>query len=402
MMEVEAWMEAEETLRDLFLLEPGLVFLNHGSFGACPREVFTVYQAWQLELERNPVAFLGRRSAQLLADSRRALANHLGARMEDLVYVTNATSAVNAVARSLDLGPGDEVLTTDHEYGACVATWELACRHTGARLVKVPIPLPFEPSTFTQRLVAAMTPRTRVLFLSHITSTTALVFPLAEVLGEARRRGILSLVDGAHAPGQIPLDLDALGADFTTGNCHKWLCAPKGAAFLHVRPEHHGRIDAPVVSWGYCESVTGYSGFEAYTGNLPLERRHQWQGTRDLAAFLAVPEALAFLQRHQWDRVRERCHALALETRDRILEHHGMAPVAPDEAIGQMVAVPLPPCDPGALQAALFDRFRIEVPLTTHGPQVFVRVSFQGYNTRADADALVAALAHLLPPGTSR
>ena len=227
-------LEEPVALREQFLLEPGLVFLNHGSFGACPRDVFASYQHWQLELERNPVAFLGRRSAALLSQARERLACSLGAQTADLVFLPNATTGVNTVAQSLRLQPGDEVLTTDHEYGACDATWQHVCARAGAVVRRVEIPLPFDAAAFVDRMMAAVTPRTRVVFASHITSTTALIFPIAAMCHAARERGLTTLIDGAHAPGQVHLDLAALGADFYTGNCHKWLCAPKGAAFLHA------------------------------------------------------------------------------------------------------------------------------------------------------------------------
>jgi isopenicillin-N epimerase len=200
------------------------------------------------------------------------------------------------------------------------------------------------------------------------------------------------LFDGAHVPGQIPLHLDELGADFYTGNCHKWLCAPKGVGFLHARPEHHRLLDATVVSWGYSTEITGHTGFEAYTGSTLLERRLQWQGTRDLAAFLSVPAALAFLARHDWDRVRVECHALAAETLHRVCAFTGLSPIGRDADFGQMVAIPVPPMDADRLKETLFDRFRIEVPVTSHCGRLFVRLSLQGYNTPEEADALVAAL----------
>ncbi len=380
-------------MRDLFLLDPDIVFLNHGSYGACPREVFDVFQHWQREMERNPVEFLGRRSGTLLAEARAQLAAHLGARGEDLVFVTNATTGVNIVAASLALQPGDEVLATDHEYGACDATWQRACEQAGATYRRVPIPLPFEPERFVQTLLAAVTPRTRLIFVSHITSVTALVFPLAELCAAARERGITTLVDGAHAPGQIELDLAAVGADFYTGNCHKWLCAPKGAAFLHARPERQAEVQATVVSWGYVAEVSGHTGFDAYAGRSVLERRLQWQGTRDIAAFLAVPAAIDFQARHEWPVQRARCHAMALALQRRVLAGNGLAPVAPDEAYAQMVTIPVRCSDGDALRRRLFEQHRIEVPVTWHGGHTFVRVSVQAYTTEAELAALEAALA---------
>jgi len=378
-------------MRDLFLLDPDVVFLNHGSFGACPREVFNVFQQWQLELERNPVEFLGRRSAGLLAAARARLAAYLGASAEHLVFVPNATTGVNTVARSLPLRPGDEVLATDHEYGACDAAWRHLCEQRGAVYQRVEIPLPFDRSGFVDRMLAAVTPRTRVLFASHITSTTALIFPVAELCARARERGLLTVIDGAHAPGQIPLDLDSIGADFYTGNAHKWLCAPKGAGFLHARPEHHALLDAPVVSWGYAAAVSGHTGFDAYTGHTVLERRLQWQGTRDLAAYLTVPAAIDFQTRHDWPAVQQRCHGMARDTLYRFAGRFGLPPVCGDDDFAQMVVMPVPHRNAEALRQRLFSESRIEIPVTQHAGHTFVRLSVQGYTTAEDIRRLEQA-----------
>jgi isopenicillin-N epimerase len=383
-------------MRDAFLLDPDIVFLNHGSFGACPAEVFEAYQRWQRELERNPVEFLGRRSAGLLRHARERLGNVLGAPADDLAFVTNATTGVNIVARSLCLQPGDEVLATDHEYGACDATWQRICREAGAHYTRVPIPLPFDSESWADRMMAATGPRTRAIFVSHITSTTALVFPVTDLCALARRKGICTLIDGAHAPGQIAVDLLTIGADFYTGNCHKWLCAPKGAAFLHVRPEHQAVIDATVVSWGYVAAEAaegGHAGFDAYTGRTLLERRLQWQGTRDIAAQLAVTAAIDFQARHDWPSWQARCHAMVCDAMHRNRERNGLALVAPDTAYGQMATLPVKAIDAENLRRWLFERHRIEVPVTTHHGHVFVRLSVQVYNTQADVDALAGALA---------
>jgi isopenicillin-N epimerase len=381
-------------MREHFLLDPDTVFLNHGSYGACPREVFAACQGWQLEMERNPVAFLGRRSAELLGTARAALAGYVGARGEDLVFVPNATTGVNIVARSLQLRPGDEVLGTDHEYGACEAALRFVCDRAGAQYRRVEIPLPYEAADLVERMMAAVTPRTKLVYASHLTSVTALVFPVAELCAAARQRGLRTLIDGAHAPGQLPLDLDALGADYYTGNCHKWLCAPKGSAFLHARPERQADIEATVVSWGYlAEGQGGHTGFDAYTGRTTLERRLQWQGTRDLSAFLAVPAAIDFQRRHDWPAQQARCHALAVDAARRLRGRNGLSAVAPDEAYGQMVTMPVRCDDALALHRGLYERYRIEIPVTQHAGQSFVRLSVQAYNTEAEVDTLLGALA---------
>ncbi len=382
-------------MREHFLLDPDTVFLNHGSFGATPAPVLAAQQQWQREMERNPVQFLGRRSADLLASARARLAAYLGARSEDLVFVPNATTGVNTVARSLALQPGDEILTTDHEYGACDATWEFVCRHTGAQVRRVPVPLPFEPQAWAPRLLAAVGPRTRLIFTSHVTSTTALVFDVAALCAGARALGVRTLIDGAHAPGLVPLHLQSLGADFYTGNCHKWMCAPKGSGFLHVQPEHQPDIDAPVVSWGYVADSAGHTGFDAYTGHTVLERRLQWQGTRDLAAFLSVPAAMDFQAQYGWPQHSARCRDMALATLQTACAHSGLAALAPDAAYTQMVPIPVRTRDAEGLRRQLFDEHRIEVPVTQHGEHTFVRVSVQAYNTQAELDKLLDVLAAL-------
>lgn len=412
--------------KSLFLLDPDIHFLNHGSFGACSRPVFEAYQRWQAELERQPVAFLGRRVADLLAESRAALAAYLGVRADDLVYFPNPTTALNMVARNLArpecpvrLRPGDEILTTDHEYGALDRTWRYICGQTGARYVQTPIPLPVTThADFVERLWAGVTERTRVIFLSHITSPTALIFPVAEICRRARAAGILTVVDGAHAPGQIPLNLGDLGADIYAGACHKWLCAPKGAAFLYARPAAQAWLEPLVISWGWEAEQPGPARFVDW---------HEWQGTRDVAAFLSVPAAIRFQAEHDWDAVRRRCHALAVEARARIEALTGLAAICPEENsptpqpppceggsgrlplaseergqggevwFSQFFTARLPECDLAVLKTRLYDEYRVEVPLIRWNDQAFVRVSFQAYNDQADVDALLAGLGRLLP-----
>jgi isopenicillin-N epimerase len=378
-------------LKDLFLLDPDIVFLNHGSFGACPRPVFEAYQAWQRDLERQPVAFLGRQAAALLANAREKLAAYIGANADEVVYFPNPTTAINMVARSLKLRPEDEILTSNHEYGAMDRTWRFICRQTGARYVRQPVPLPVtDAEEFVETFWSGINSRTKVIFISHITSPTALTFPVQAICHRARAAGVLSIVDGAHAPGHIPLNLAALGADLYTGACHKWLCAPKGAAFLYARHAVQHWLEPLVVSWGYESDQPSGSQFIDY---------HEWQGTRDLAAFLTVPAAIAFQAGHDWQAVRQQCHRLACTTRQRINTLTGLAPICPDSPqwFTQMCAARLPAdTDLEALKRRLYDEFRLEVPMVVWNDQKFIRVSFQGYNTQGDADTLVEALARLL------
>jgi isopenicillin-N epimerase len=352
------------------------VFLNHGSFGACPRPVFEEYQRWQLELERQPVEFLARRYDELIEAAKARLADYLGARPDNLVFVPNASSGMNVVARSLQLGPGDEVLVTDHEYGGVDLLWQHVCDRTGAAFVRVAV---VAGPTLVDELWAAVTPRTRVISVSHITSATALRFPVEEICRRARGEGILTAVDGAHAPGQIDVDLEALGADFYAGNCHKWLCAPKAAGFLWARPEHQAVLEPVVIGW----SERDGSSFAA---------RHRWAGTRDPAAWLALPAALDFLAEHDWDDVRRRCHALAAVGRERLADL-GLSPLAPDPSwLDQMVALELPDLGTAELKRRLYDGHRIEIPVQRWHGRPVIRASFQGYNDEADLDALIDAL----------
>ena len=387
-------------LTPLFQLDPAIHFLNHGSFGACPTPVFESYQAWQRRLERQPVLFLGREYNQLLRDARQALAEALHAGPDDLVFVPNATHGVNIVARSLRLEPGDEILSTDHEYGACDNTWNFLTQASGAtyRRVHLPLPLP-EPEAVVELLWQAVTPRTRLIFLSHITSPTAQRLPVEAICQRARGAGILTLVDGAHAPGQIPLDLPKLGADFYTGNCHKWLLSPKGAGFLYARPECQALVQPLVVSWGYSAGPANTSG-SRFVDIL------EWTGTHDPSAALSVPAALYFMQDHDWPAVQARCQALLHDALAHIQALTGLpsayptvAAPAPHPLPPQLGIARLPPIDLPNLKAQLYDRFQVEVPLTEWNGQPFVRISVQAYNTPDDLDALVNGLQILLAGG---
>jgi isopenicillin-N epimerase len=377
-------------LREQFLLRPDVVFLNHGSFGACPRPVFQRYQAWQLELEQQPVEFIGRRSHELLHEARAALASYLNSDPDEIVYSQNVTTALNVVARSLPLAEGDEILTTDHEYGALDRTWRFMCERNGARIVRRELPIPLcDPDEVVEAVMAGLTPRTRVLFLSHITSPTAAILPIEKLIARARDAGLWTVIDGAHAPGQVPVDLHALGVDFYGGNCHKWLSAPKGAGFLYARRDVQHLLEPLVVSWGWQARDPGPSRFVD---------EQQYQGTRDLAAYLSVPAAIEFQAANDWSRVREECHDLARWTASEMAELTGLPAITTDSPswFAQMVTIPLPPGDEAALKTRLYDQYRIEIPVVVWRDQRFVRLSVQGYNTRADAQKLIDALAEIL------
>src|SRR5262245_6191111 len=361
-------------MRDGFLLDPTVVQLNHGSFGACPITVFEEYQRIQRELEPGPTDFFTPKVAKWcwgdpeqpgrMAEARSVLASFLGVRADDLVFVPNATSGLNAVARSLRFERGDEVLTTTHEYGAITTTWTF----TGATVVACP----------PEEVISRIGPRTRVVSVSHVSSATALVFPVEEICAAARAAGALAVVDGAHAPGQVALDVDAIGADVVAGNCHKWLCAPKGAGFLWVRPEHQEWVEPLVVSWGWRDDAD-------------FPERHGWAGTRDPAAYLSVPKALEV--HATFDAERQRAVADLAESR---LAELGLARL-PGEPAPFMRAVELPPCDPAELWARLFQEFRVEAPAYEWDGRPFLRVSIGPYNDEEDVERLVAGLEQLLP-----
>ncbi|MFM8311881.1 MAG: aminotransferase class V-fold PLP-dependent enzyme [Ilumatobacteraceae bacterium] len=370
-----------------FQLEPGLVFLNHGSFGAVPVAVEREASALRAAMERNPVEWLGRRSDELLGAARQRLAGFLGASPDDVVFFPNPTTAVNMVVRSLRLSPGDEVLTTDHEYGACVRTWAKWCGETGTRLVAAPIALPVaDAGTLVDHIWSHVTERTRVLFISHLTSATALVLPVAALCERARQHGILTIVDGAHVPAHLDLDLGSLGADVYTGALHKWLCAPKGCSFLYATPQVQEWLQPLVVSWGWESDDPSGSRFVDH---------HQWQGTRDLTPFLAVDSALRFAESFDWAAMRAQQHRRAVRARDAIDAIAGAPPVCPGttEWIGQMAVGQLPvDVDTEALMQGLLTRHRIEARCHRWGHLALLRVSCAAYTTDDEVDALIRAL----------
>ena len=351
-------------------------------------------------MEAEPVRFLYRELEGLLDAARAALGAFVGADPDDLAFVPNATSGVNTVLRSLAFAAGDELLTTDHAYNACRNALELATARAGARVVVAPVPFPIDAAErVAESVLARVTPRTRLGLLDHVTSPTGLVFPVERLVAELAARGVDALIDGAHAPGMLPLDLCGLGAAYYTGNCHKWICAPKGSAFLHVRPDRQAAIRPLTISHGMNSPRTDRSRFR-------LE--FDWTGTDDPTAYLCVPEALRCLGAllpGGWPALMAHNRATALAARRTLCAALGVAAPSPDGMIGSLAAVPVPVPDPGGprrpdpLQTALFDRFGIEVPVFTWpSPAVrLLRVSAQLYNTPADFERLAAALRALLP-----
>jgi len=385
-----------DDLAALWPLDRSVAFLNHGSFGACPAEVLRHQAALRAEMEAEPVRFLSRELDERLDVARAALAAFVGADPDDLAFVTNATGGVNAVLRSLTFASGDELLTTDHAYNACRNTLDFVAGRAGARVVVATVPFPVgSPEEVVEAVLAKVTPRTRLALLDHVTSPTALILPIERLSLELGRRGVDVLVDGAHAPGMVELNLARLGVTYYSGNCHKWLCAPKGSAFLWVRRDRQAAVHPLTISHGATAVRPERSRFR-------LE--FDWTGTSDPTAWLTVPKAIEYvgaLQPGGWPALMARNRALALQARDLLCAAAGTAPPCPDAMLGSLASVRLPDGTapvawrrPDPLQQRLFEGWGIEVPVMTWpaAPRRLIRVSAQLYNHRAQYERLAAAL----------
>jgi isopenicillin-N epimerase len=379
-------------LADLWALDPAIDFLNHGAFGACPRPILAEQSRLRAQMEAEPARFMVRELEGLLDEARQALGTFLGADPDDLVFVPNATTGVATVLAALDFAPGDEILTTDHVYAAV----RNALKRSGATVVVVSVSLPVvEPGEVLEAVLAGVTPRTRLAVLDHITSPSALVFPIAELVAALAERGIETLVDGAHAAGQVPVALDALGAAYYTGNCHKWLCAPKGSGFLHVRRDRQAGLRPVITSNGASSSRRDRS---------PLRLEFDWVGTADPTPYLCVPAALALPEAHGgWPAWQAANHELALKARAVLLALPGVTPLGGEALVGAMASValpdargpgPLPPFLLDPLQDWLFHAHQIETIIFNwpRWPARVLRISAQRYNSLAQYERLAALL----------
>ena len=387
-------------INEYWLLDREITFLNHGSFGACPIPVLEAQTSFREQLEREPLRFLMREFEPLLDNARNQLGAFIGASEEELAFVPNATTGVNAVLRSLIFSPGDEVLTTNQEYNACRNTLDFIAERTGAKVIVAEIPFPIEsPQQIIEAIIKCVSPQTKLALLDHIVSQTGLIFPIKQLVGELANRGVDVLVDGAHAPGMVALNLAEIGAAYYTGNCHKWLCAPKGAAFLYVRRDKQEGIRPTTISHGANSPRADKSRFQ-------LE--FDWMGTVDPSPYLCVPTAIDFmgsLWSGGWPELMAKNHALALAARQILADKLDLPLPCPDEMVGAMAVVPLADEKPDAvttggippLQELLWQIFKIEVPVIPwpDSSKRLVRISAQFYNTLPQYEYLAKALVEL-------
>ena len=371
---------------DEFLFDKEMVYLNHGSFGATPKDVFEDYRRWQLELEFSPVQFITKKFKEANNRSKEALAKFINTNPKDIVYSPNPTTAFNTVIRSLELNEGDEILSTNLEYGALDRTWRYYCEKSGAKYLRQNISLPIkDKESFLEEFWKGLSDKTKYIFISQITSSTALILPVKEICEKARELGLITIIDGAHVPGHIPLDLKDLDPDYYTGACHKWMLTPKGCTFLYVKPELQDGVDPLIISWGYEADVPGESQYLDYL---------EYSGTNDSSAFLTLPASLNFFKKHDWlektneskQIIREACKEFC-----DLLNTEPLCPVA-EEFLGQICSIPINTTDPIGLKEELYQKYNIEIPITNLEDRFFIRISFQPFNTRNDLDALKNAL----------
>ncbi len=368
-----------------FMLDPKIVYLNHGSFGACPKNIFDSLIKYQKLLEFEPVKHLVHDVFEYLEKSRESLGNYINCNKDDVVFSPNPSTALNTVIRSLDLKEGDEILTTNHEYGALDKTWKYTCKKRGAKYIQKTIPLPLESKEdFINIFTDGITKKTKVIFLSHITSPTALIFPVKEICDIAREKNILTIIDGAHAPAQIKLDIKDLNPDIYVGACHKWMCSPKGVSFLYSKKEYQNKIDPLVISWGYEPEKVNNHQFIDY---------HQWQGTKDMSAFLTIPETINFLEKNNWEKVTKECSKINLWAKKEINSLLNEEALSKDEFNGQMCSFYYKPKkDLIDFNIKFYLKYKIQLPFIEWDNKTLFRISIQAYNSKNDIHTLLNAL----------
>lgn len=382
-----------QSVRPLFHLDPDIVFLNHGSYGACPKPVFEAYQQYQKDLEIHPVQFMQERVYELLEQSRSALGDYINCHKDDLVYIPNPTHAVGTIIHNVDLQPGDEVLSTNLEYGSCDRMWVYDAAQRGYSYIQANMTMPVvDKDSFCEEFWNHASERTKYIFISQITSSTGMILPIPEIMAEAKRRGIGTIIDGAHVPAHIPLDIKEMDPDYYTGALHKWLCCPKGNSFLYVKRELQDGIQPMVKSWGWGEEYDAFKDSTQLHGDSRFINVFQWQGTRDMAAFFTVPEAIQFQADHDWDSVRQRSVKTVRAIRDEVTAMTGLPKICPDDWLGQMATILFPSGDVAAFKESLYHDHRIEMPTMAPDGHSGFRVSINGYNSVADVDHLLKTL----------
>ncbi|MDF1671999.1 MAG: aminotransferase class V-fold PLP-dependent enzyme [Vicingaceae bacterium] len=380
-------------MKSKFLFSPEMVYLNHGSFGACPIEVFNDYQNWQRKLEDSPVQFITKTGIEALDISKKALAGYINCDSEDFFFTSNPTTAINTVMRSLKLNEGDEILTTDLEYGAMDYTWQFFEKQTKAKYVRQSIELPIKSKEhFLEMFWKGYNENTKVIFISQITSATAIIFPIKEIVTKAKQLGLITIIDGAHVPGHIDLDIKSMDPDYYTGALHKWLLAPKGSTFLYVKKVLQKNLDPLIISWGYGNPRTARGQFLDY---------HEYNGTRDFSAYLTVPSLLKFRKDNNWEVEIKKCRQLILEWYPKFCELLDTKPICPvsSDFLGQMFTVIVNTEKPIKLKEELFNRFKIEIPITEFKDKYGVRLSVQPYTTISEIELLYDSLKKIKEEG---
>ncbi len=376
-------------MRKEFLLDNNIIYLNHGSYGACHKSIFEEYQKWQYKLELQPVEFINKELPPLLSLSRNVLSEFLNIDANDIVLLPNPTTALNEIVRSLDLSPGDEILTTNHEYGAMNNIWEYITKKTGAHLKPIEISIPISTEDIIiKSLKDNITKRTKIIFISHLTSETAMIFPVQNICKIAREKGILSIIDGAHTPGHIPLDISSINPDIYIGTCHKWLCTPKGSAFMYVKCDIQKLIEPLIIGWGW---NTDFG-----SGLTPYINDHEWWGTNDISSYLCIPRAIDFISSKKVEQMKKNCRKMVIDVRESINDITKQKSICPDYMIAQLASMVLPIKNPIEFKAILLDKYNIEIPIWTWNNINFIRVSVQIYNTQEDLDTLLSALKYLI------
>lgn len=373
-----------------FLLDTNITFLNHGSFGACPKPIFEAYQQLQFELETEPVQFIQKKLPVYLKEAKKPLAKFIGCDTLDFFFTPNPTFAVNTIMRSLNLQAGDEILTTNHEYGAMDRTWHFYCKKIGVKYIRQEISLPIvSKEQIIEEFWKGYTSNTKVVFLNQISSSTALIFPVKEICDKAQQLGLITIVDGAHVPGHIDLNISELNPDFYTGTLHKWMLAPKGSSFLYVKKEFQADIDPLVVSWGYESLAPSESQFLDY---------HEYQGTQDVSQYLCTPKVISFLEENNWKEKAQACRKMVIESYQRFCDLVGTNPICPisEEFLGQMASIPIRTDKPMELKELLYSKYKIQIPIMPLNGNVYMRYSINVYNSQDDLEVLYQAITDIM------